>query len=309
VYLDELLDRSIYTFMVEFKNWLLNEDGFAGDGGNSWDLLYPTYADDYPYASQVPLDHFWLQWRWERGEQLGRILHNIDNDEFQRRGYVSVSSPDMPDAGDGFWVHKEDNNKKGSNKPVYSQDLRWIVQGKTSKDVGVTDHPELKKHWSKLGPTGYAPDANLDKIFKDGDRHTHTWPDIDEKYMDTDWVLPQHRSKKQIKESTMNFKQWLENGGAATSAMHGGLYGLPYKTTNDNMPVRSKYTTADGIAKFGDDTRPRSDKNGNPSTVDTEWLGKKRTPLTKRPGERKSMWIDKNRRSVPTRDDRPDIVY
>lgn len=285
--------------MTEFKEWLLNEDGFADAGGNSWDVLYPTYADDYPHVSAAPLDHFFLQRRWNRGEDLGRVLHNIDNDEFQKRGYVGISSPTMPDTGDCFWKHKPDKTNEGSTKPYKQQDLRWIIIGKTSKDTKDTDNPKSKKIWSKFGSTKYEPDTNLNQIFHDEDMHTHKWPTIDPNYIDANWVLPKHKPKL---EESMNFKNWLED------VMHGGIVGLPHNVTNSTMPVRSKYTTSD--SKVGNElSHPRKDKNGNPSTVDSEWLGKKRIPLSKHPKERKSMWIDRDKRSIPTRDDRPDTIY
>ena len=463
--------------MDGFKDWLLNEDGFGDSGGNSWDLLYPTRAGDYTRISSSPLDHFFLQWKWRRGEELGRVLHNIDNDEFQERGYVSLSSS-IPDEKDEFWKHKEDKSNEGSIKPCFHKDLQWIVQGKTSKDVSMTDHPELNKHWSKLGSTGYEADKDLDKIFHDEDRHTHKWPTIDPNYIDADWTLPEHQPKresvleegdflgsgfhvyptiapdwnqaqdstKKIKlvkdrwqeeephlkfhnidldsinkipfksvnsrnmpdigdgfwkhkpdnneegsvkiedspdmdsygiaphadelldvdhgqktthpfgnqsteqpdhrlgkifgdtpsgkfpeieekyadadwtlpkhqskvEESVGFKQWFEFSGstaAMANVMHGGIQTTGMSITNDNMPVRSKYSTADGASNFGSKSPPRKDKKGNPSTVDSEWLGKKRSPLSKHPKERKSMWIDRDKRNITTRDDRPDIVY
>lgn len=107
--------------------------------------------------------------------------------------------------------------------------------------------------------------------------------------------------------SHLNFKKWLEN--MSPSSFYGGIVGqgeIPQNPTNSNMPVRSKYSTSDSEKEK---EPPRKDKDGNPSTVDSEWLGKKRIPLSNRPRERKSMWIDRDKRSIPTRDDRPDIVY
>lgn len=300
--------------MTQFKNWLLKESSFGGggSGGASWDLLYPTSAGDYPYASSSPVKHFFLQWKWDRGTDpdIGRTLYNIDNDDFQKRGYVGIESTTIPDLTDEFWKHKEDDNKS-SIKPFKLQDLKWLEIGKTHKETKYHDSKGASKVkvWAgPHGPTNILDDTDLDKIFHDGERQTNRWPTIDTKYMDEEWVMPKHRP---IKES-VSFKKWMEyggSGGAATSLMHGGILAPPFTTTNDNMPVRSKYSTANGQSKYEDDTRPRTDKNGNPSTVDSEWLGDKRTPLSKRPRERRSMWIDRNRRGVPTRDDRPDIVY
>lgn len=94
----------------------------------------------------------------------------------------------------------------------------------------------------------------------------------------------------------MRFKDFLEDG-AATSLMHGGLYGLPFRTTNNNMPgIRSKYATKDGLPK---------EKIEDPS-IPPEQLFGFRSPNARKAAPKT---IDRERRRVPMRDDRPDIVY
>ena len=210
---DELLSTDIYTFM-KFRDWLLNEH--FGDGGSSWDLLYPTTGGDYADVNNNPLSHFWLQWKWDRGTDpdIGRTLHNIDNDDFQKRGYASVSSNSMPDVGDGFWEHKPDDGTQSSIKPYRLPELKWVVMGKTSKETKFLprDRAGKVKIWAGHdGATSVCDDTNLDDIFHDEDRQTHCWPSVDEKYMDSDWALPRHRAKS-FKEDTLNEGDFLGSG-------------------------------------------------------------------------------------------------
>jgi len=168
-----------------FRDWLLNEDGFAGAGGNSWDVIYPTYADDYAHVSAAPLNHFWLQFRWGRGAELGREFHNIDDKEFLQRGYVGLESRDMPSGGEGGWKHKADNGE-GSVKPYDLPDLVWLADGETSEKTKALDRSATYRVWSNAGSTGYEPDCNLCKIF--GDNASGKWPDTDPDYMDAEWT-------------------------------------------------------------------------------------------------------------------------
>ena len=177
----------INNCMAKFREWLVNdglltEDGFAGAGGNSWDVLYPTYADDYAHVAAAPLDHQWLQWKWSRGLELGRKLVNIDNEEFQKRGYVGIESRDMPSAGDKGWKHKKDDGR-GSAQPYKIDNLLKIAIGKTSNQTKLIDWDNDFRSWTAYGgSTEYEPDCDLRSIF--GDDHEHKWPEIDEKYMD-----------------------------------------------------------------------------------------------------------------------------
>ena len=102
----------------------------------------------------------------------------------------------------------------------------------------------------------------------------------------------------------MKFKIWFtEQGGGATSAMHGGFYGLPNKFVNDNMPfgVRSKYVTKDGRGDWQEDPDPDIDP-------DLAFGYKKRPRDKKHKPETKHSDINKSR-GVPIRNDRPDIIY
>jgi len=211
--------------MAKFKEWIMNEDGFAGAGGNSWDVIYPTYADDYPQVSATPRSHFFLQFRWDRGLELGRSLINIDNEEFQKRGYVGIESSDIPNSGESGWKHKYDDGGTGSQKPYNMKDLVWLADGKTSEQTKALDRGATYRSWtSHGGSSGYEPDVDLCKIF--GDKCSHKWPTIDVKHMDSP------------------FRKKYEESLRREFAMHGGIYDTPIG--NSNMPVRSKHQAKDG---------------------------------------------------------------
>jgi hypothetical protein len=78
-----------------------------------------------------------------------------------------------------------------------------------------------------------------------------------------------------------SFKQWLESGLPLMPVSIG---------LNTNLPVKSKYVATD----TQQDNDFKTDKHGNPTNVDSEWIGKKRLPLSKRPLKIKSFWKDKN---------------
>lgn len=95
----------------------------------------------------------------------------------------------------------------------------------------------------------------------------------------------------------MRFKNWLIENGATTSLMHGGLYGLPFRNTNANMPgIRSKWAT-------------KESPQGDDPEVDPERVfGFRGSQDKKRSKERNAKSIDRQR-VVPIRNDRPDIIY
>ena len=98
-----------------------------------------------------------------------------------------------------------------------------------------------------------------------------------------------------------SFKTWLEfggGGGAATTAMHGGL--SAFDRGNVNMNIRSKTQTQDGRVGHADDEGPKT-----PPEVT---FGLRTPSERKRSKERGSRSIHKRRGGV-TRDTRPDIVY
>ena len=174
---------------MKFRDWLINEE--FGDGGVSWDLLYPTTAGDYMNVNADPREHFGLQWKWNRGTDpdIGRVLHNIDNEAFQKIGYVGIESPTMP-SGDKPWKHKVDDSSDSSIKPYFIPTLKWTVVGKTSEETQFLDRDEKANVviWPTFGATDVLDDSNLDAIFHDEDSHSHKWPNINPEYMDAEWT-------------------------------------------------------------------------------------------------------------------------
>jgi hypothetical protein len=91
----------------------------------------------------------------------------------------------------------------------------------------------------------------------------------------------------------MGFKDWLiqmeswPSGGVP--ATNGGVEDFPGQNLNTSLPVRSKYSTQDGSAKTTPDA---ADGRVKPDTT----FGF-RSPEDKNAAqERRSQWIDKNRR-------------
>lgn len=296
--LAELLISAVYIFM-QFRDWLLNED--FGDGGTSWDLLYPTTGGDYADVNNDPLSHFWLQWKWDRGTdpEIGRTLYNIDNDEFQKVGYASIESRTMPEAGNDhkFWTHKPDDGSKSSIKPYHLPELRWVAMGKTSKETKFVDRDgagKVKIWAGHGGATSSMHDENLDDIFHDEDRHTHKWPSVDEKYMDDDWTKPEHRPKQ--------FKEWLAEYGlaAGTSASlpWGGHHSDGDYNRNPDGPA-SKWAT-----KNGKNNTNQDQEMPDPDVA----FGYKRRPKDKIASKRAGRTIHK-RDIRPKRVDVSDIIY
>jgi len=274
---------------MKFKQWLLNEDGFADAGGNSWDLLYPTRACDYNDVVRAPLDHFWLQFRWDRGLELGRKLINIDNAEFQKRGYTSIESSTAPSGGDsGGWKHKQDSGKS-SVKVVKLPSLYWLATGKTSEQTKALPSGATLRLWQGAGgSTGYEPDCNLRSIF--GDDGSGRWPEVDEKYMDAPF-----------KKKYEKYEEYGGGGGAATSLMHGGVSdGIPQSGNANIKGIRSKWN-ADEAGPEDDQEmeflRKRGYGFGFRSFIDGE-----------RAAERKGKGINTDK-GAPSRNDRPDIIY
>lgn len=274
---------------MKFKQWLLNEDGFADAGGNSWDLIYPTRAGDYSDVVRAPLDHFWLQFRWDRGLELGRKLININNQEFQRRGYTSIESTTAPPGGDGKgWKHKKDDGKS-SIKVNKLKSLSWITLGKTSEQTkGLPKGTTVRLWQGQGGSTGYEPDCDLKSIFEDDG--SGKFPEVDEKYMDAPF-----------KQKYERIEEYGGGGGAATSMMHGGVSdGIPQSGNANIKGIRSKWN-ADEAGPEHDPKmeflRKRGYGFGFRSFIDRE-----------RAAERKGKGIDTDK-GAPIRDDRPNIIY
>lgn len=136
---------------MRFKHWLLTEDFHASDSDLTGDAMLPTNAGDYAYANNSPVEHNWLQWKWDQEKKQGRSFHNIDVDEFIKRGYVSVQSMSMPDKR---WRHRNDSSPNLAVMP--SEDLTQIGVGKDSKQIQFIQ-PKTMIQWV----------LPLDQMFKD----------------------------------------------------------------------------------------------------------------------------------------------
>ena len=212
---------------MKFKEWLLiTEDdsdggsggGDAGTAGTSWDLLYPTRAGDYPYDVRTPKHHFWLQYRWSRGKQLGRVLHNIDDKEFANRKYATIESRTAPEGDSGFWHHQEDTGDS-SVKVTNGINLEYIGMGKDSKSCKPINHWHFTTSVEPMPP---APDTDLEALFHD--KLSGKFPTVNPAYMDAPFN---------------KVHEWA-------TGMHGGIPGaeMPGKHTNWNIPgIKSKWAT------------------------------------------------------------------
>lgn len=156
--------------MKSFKQWLIKED-IAHDLDATGDLFYPTTGGEYLYASSEPMEHWWLQYRWDQEKSQGRKFHNIDQKEFDQRKYVTIQSTEMPDAGDGFWEHKPKN--KPSVKIVKFADFVSKGVAKDSKTPKILKGKPLVKiqyNWKNIfgddGKPGKWPEAAVDKEWK-----------------------------------------------------------------------------------------------------------------------------------------------
>jgi hypothetical protein len=153
--------------MGKFKFWLLTED-IANDLDVMGNLFYPTTAGDYMYAVSEPIEHWWLQWKWnEAKHKLGRKFYNIDTEDFEKRDYVAIQSEDMPDAGDGFWKHRPDKDKPAISVKRHC-DLMLKI-GKNSKNIKKLDGVLMKVFVKPLEdifkdkPSGKWPSAASNK--------------------------------------------------------------------------------------------------------------------------------------------------
>lgn len=246
---------------MTFKDWIISEK--VAESGHAG----------------YPEEFFWLKWKFDRGEELGRKLHNVDNKEFQKRLFTTIESPTAPDGGDGFWKHKDDKNAP-STKVVKNVDLVWIGDGKTSKDNKpiegyMFNHPfgGVDDLWP------WYPDREkyLEKIF--GDRATLKWPELSKDF-DKPWT----------KKYESYMAEYGGGGGAATSAMHGGIQDLPGSNLNNNMPVRSKISATDQVKEA-----PDMEESPEKLFGFKKWLDKKRA---RESGQRD---IHKKRQGAPMR--------
>lgn len=146
---------------MRFKHWLLTEDFKATDSDATGDALYPTNAGDYAVAADNPLEHWWLQKKWDQEKKQGRQFYNIDQDEFLNRGYTAIQSLTMPDKR---WRHKPD--RKADVKIVQVKDLQQIGVAKDSKSRNPVMPQAAMLQWI----------LPLDDIFKD--KSSGKWPEM-----------------------------------------------------------------------------------------------------------------------------------
>jgi len=268
---------------MTFRDWLISEssgNGHKGVGGGNkhhtnatggtfggpfWDLLYPSSPADYQWASTIPVEHFWLQWRLQRGLELGRTLHNVDNAEFQKRRYTSIESLSAPDGGDGFWTHRDDGDKPNT-KVVNNLDLVWIGDGKNSKDTKSIEGYHYRTN-NTFGKTEIWPFySDTEKILRDRfkDEASGKWPTVPDNF-DEPWT----------KKYESYMIEYGGGGGAATTAMHGGIQEVPGININNMPGIKSRISANDNIKEKrkgdGDNEETPEEMYGFKS-----WLDKKR---------------------------------
>lgn len=143
---------------MRFKEWLLTEDFEATSSDLTGDIFYPTNAGDYAYASNLPAEHWSLQWKWKQEKEQGRKFHNIDQEEFEKRGYVAPHSLTMPTER---WRHKPD--QKPNLKSVKTKHLVSYGISKNSQKANLLPQIAMVQCVSPLN-----------KIF--GDDSSGSWP-------------------------------------------------------------------------------------------------------------------------------------
>lgn len=147
---------------MSFKAWLIKEDFAATDSDLTGDAMYPTSAGDYAYAANSPTEHSWLQWKWDQERKQGRKFYNINQKEFEKRGYLTMKSITMPEKE---WKHQKDS--RPNLKPVKISDLNQLSIGKNSKNKPVLTSKKMLQ-WV----------LPLDQMF--GDKTSGKWPDAAE---------------------------------------------------------------------------------------------------------------------------------
>jgi hypothetical protein len=157
---------------MEFKSWLYNESGVNDPGGKYWDLIYPSELD-YGNNSSNTKHHWWLQWRIDRGLEIGRPTHNIDTQKLINRKYTAVSS-NAPPASGGFWEHKPDDGK-GYLKPIEKVDIHALAMGPCADSCKIIDGPLDLHGFKDTFPVYSKGNGELNRIF--GDK-AGKWPEI-----------------------------------------------------------------------------------------------------------------------------------
>lgn len=149
---------------MNFREWLIEsegsgQEGFADrakDNGCGWDLIYPTTAGDYVYDVKNPKFFWWLQWRWQRGEEMGRKLYNIDRDIYQWK-FTSPASTSLPD--NDWWHHTEDDGSKSSLEIKKGIDLVRLGVGEDFDKPLILNGPMVNTH--NLGDDPKPPPHSL----------------------------------------------------------------------------------------------------------------------------------------------------
>tara|TARA_Y100000034_G_C6910429_1_gene424511 strand:- start:24379 stop:24909 length:531 start_codon:yes stop_codon:yes gene_type:complete len=166
-------------YSMKFKEWLFNEDdagSIDGPGGEYWDLVYHSTPGHYGRASLKPKHHWWMQWRIERGLEIGRPVYNIDAEDFINRKYTSVVSSTAPSAKPGFWEHKPDDGR-GYTKPIENVKLHPIGIGPCADTCGeiIAGEPLVTHGFKDTFPLHTKGDGELNRLF--GDK-AGKWPEI-----------------------------------------------------------------------------------------------------------------------------------
>ena len=152
---------------MNFREWLaLNEEEnrvwpgsetFGAKNNNfDWDVIYPTTAGDYVASISNPKDFWWMQWEWERGSKIGRLLDNINKEVLDRR-YVSLDAKTAPD--DQTWRHKPDKENEGYLGVVKGIDLIRLGVGLSYKEPLVLKGPRVLGHRMGNDPPFPSPSA------------------------------------------------------------------------------------------------------------------------------------------------------
>jgi hypothetical protein len=169
--------------LMDFRNWLLSEEGNAGqedisggggDTGWDWDVIYPSEAGDYPIDVSTPKYFWWLQWRWKRGQKIGRPLLNIDLNSITGRDFVAPYSKTLP--GKGFWKNKKEED---SNLGIWRGDLTRLGVGKSEDEPLVLKGNMVAGHPFPEMPPG--PPSSLDRLFGKAPQPINRLPSVPSK--------------------------------------------------------------------------------------------------------------------------------
>lgn len=161
--------------MGKFKNWILKEgDQFISTGF----ALHTTDADDWNRVNKSATDIRLFRSKWIGDDKSNIELRNIDKDTIKNIRFASISSPTMPEAGDGHWTHKTDDPMKSSIAVQRNIDLEAFGVSRNSKTRNNIDDGDK----SFLPADVLDKEEHLNKLF--GDKGSGKYPEIDPKFMD-----------------------------------------------------------------------------------------------------------------------------